>query len=323
MGPRTSSAPKPHIGVMGTWNWLEVAAELLRRAGMTCETIPDPPSRRSFVEWVLRGHWRRFDAIHHVRGTSWSAGATFAVIDKPAIWHWIGTDALRYGRIHRRGGGWRGALSRRAVRHWSRAHLADSPELAEELAGYGIRAEVVRLLPRAIETGVQPLPEAPCVLSYWAANTREFYHAHTVLKLAGAFPETPFLIVGDDGKGMEAPKNVRFLGRLPNLADIYSQVSVYVRLVEHDSLSAMVLEALARGRYVVYSKEFPFAENVRGLVEAREALARLSLQRHPNRAGAEYVREHYSLRKEADKLGRLYAQWFPRARENPLNREQE
>ena len=207
---RVSCVRRPfHVAVMGTWNWLEVAAELLRRAGITCETIPDLPNRRAFMKWVLRGEWRRFDAIHHVRGTIWSSGLTFAVLGKPVVWHWIGTDALRFQSIHRCGGSWRGALSRRLVRQWSLAHLADSPELAAELDTYGIRAEVVRLLPKAIEAQVESLPEKPCVLSYWAPISRKFYCGPVVMKLAESFPEIPFLIVGDDGKGMKSPKNVQ------------------------------------------------------------------------------------------------------------------
>ena len=109
---------------------------------------------------------------------------------------------------------------------------------------------------------------------------------------------------------MPAPKNVCFLGRLPNLADIYPQVSVYLRLVEHDSLSAMVLEALARGRYVIYSKDLPFTETAGSFDEAHEALARLLARKRPNEAGAEYVRKHYRLDEQAEKLRRLYDRWI-------------
>jgi glycosyltransferase involved in cell wall biosynthesis len=86
---------------------------------------------------------------------------------------------------------------------------------------------------------------------------RGFYLAPEVMKLAAAFPEVLFVIMGDHGEGMEALANVKFLGRLDDMNQVYSWISVYLRLLRHDSLSAMVLETLARGRYVVYSKEFP------------------------------------------------------------------
>lgn len=301
---------KFYIAVMGTWNWLDVAAHLLQRAGMSCETIPDFPSRMAFIKWVLTGQWRQFDVIHRVRGTSWFYGAVFALLGKPVIWHWIGTDVMVFGRICHSGGGLRGMLSRWAVKKWSYAHLADSPELAEELASYGVKANVVRLLPTVVEAEIESLPEKPCVLSYWSPINREFYKAPIIMQLAEAFPDIPFLIAGDDGTGMAAPENVKFLGRLPNLADIYSKVSVYIRLLEHDSLSAMVLEALARGRYVIYSKKFPYTELAQDFIEAKEALVKVLSAKEPNKSGAEYVRQNYNLQQQVEYLRELYSKWF-------------
>ncbi len=80
-----------------------------------------------------------------------------------------------------------------------------------------------------------------------------------------------------------------------------------IRLPEHDSLSAMVLEALARGRYVIYSEEFPFTETAGNFDEARDALARLLANRQPNYSGAEYVRRNYSLDEQAERLREIHA----------------
>lgn len=299
-----------HVAVMGTWNWLDVAAHLLRRAGMSCETIPDFPSRLAFIKWILMGKYRRFDIIHHVRGISWFYGAAFALVKRPVIWHWIGTDVMRFGKICRGGGGLKGMLNRWAVKKWSYANLADSPELAEELASYGIKAKVVRLLPKVVEAKIERLPGKACVLSYWAPTNRDFYNAPIIIQLAKTFPDIPFLIAGDDGEGIDSPKNVKFLGRLPDLKKVYSEVSIYIRLVKHDSLSAMVLESLARGRYVIYSKEFPCTELAKNFPEARDALNKVILARKPNKAGAEYIGQKYNLQDQVETLKEMYERWF-------------
>jgi glycosyltransferase involved in cell wall biosynthesis len=139
---------------------------------------------------------------------------------------------------------------------------------------------------------------------------RGFYLAPEVMKLAAAFPEVLFVIMGDHGEGMEAPANVKFLGRLDDMNQVYSWISVYLRLLRHDSLSAMVLETLARGRYVVYSKEFPFTEYAENLPAAHQALERLLDKKEPNVAGAEVVRAHYSLNREARTLRLAYSKYL-------------
>lgn len=301
---------KVNVAVMGTWNWLEVAANLLQDAGLSCKTIPDFQGRIAFIKWILSGQWRQFDIIHHIRGTSWFYGAAFALIRKPVIWHWIGTDAMYFGKICQGAGGLRGWLTRIAVKKWSYAHLADSPELSAELALYGIKAEVVRLLPKIVESQIEPLPKEPCVLSYWSPASRDFHNAKIVMELAKTFSDIPFLVVGDDGDGMHAPRNVKFLGRLPDLTEVYSKISVYIRLVEHDSLSAMILETLVRGRYAIYSKEFPHTEFATDFPEAEKALRKILFLNESNNAGAEYIKRNYSLKNEVASLRKKYEKWL-------------
>lgn len=296
------------VAVIGTFNWIGVAAELLRRAGMECQTIPDM-SPAKFVKWVLSGGHRRFDVIHHVRGTSLYPGLPFAMLGKPVVWHWIGTDIMHYTR-KRAEGGFRAKLTRSIAGMKTSHHVADSPKLVKELTELGIEAKVVRLLPACVEAQVIPLPEKPAVLSYWDKLLRDFYRMPDVLKIAAQFPDVDFYVVGDDGSGVAAPSNVKFMGRLPSLSDIYPKISVYLRLVEHDSLSAMVLEAMARGRYVVYSEEFPFAQRAQTVEQAVTALKQVLSATLPYEQGAEYIRTNFSLQEQAEELRRLYGEWF-------------
>ena len=131
-----------------------------------------------------------------------------------------------------------------------------------------------------------------------------------VLRLAAALPTVDFLIAGDEGTGLSATPNVKFLGRLRDLGEVYSRTSIYLRLVKHDSLSAMVLEAMARGRHVIYSQPFPHAELALDFDQARAALTRLLERSTANETGAAYIRANFNLDIEAQTLRSCYRQWF-------------
>lgn len=88
-----------------------------------------------------------------------------------------------------------------------------------------------------------------------------------------------------------------------------SRSSTLIRIPEHDSLSAMVLEMLARGRHVIYNKVVEGCSYASNLAEACEALRGIQSQREPNQAGARYVRKNFSLQKEAAVLAGVYT-WF-------------
>ena len=297
------------VAVMGSPRWLEVAAELLGRAGVTCEVV-DIQSKGAAVSWMLRCQWRHFDAIHHVYGPNWWWGTSMAILGKPVIWHWIGTDVLDFRVARDAHHGWQSALTCRAAYQWACAHLADSPELAEELQELGIQARVVRLLPKLIEAEVEPLPQKFSVLTYWNPNRKDFYRGEIVFQLAEEFPDVEFKIVNVTGAGESASPNVKFLGYQDDIASIYSQSSVLIRLPKHDSLSAMVLEMLVRGRYVIYNKKQAGCYFATSLSEARKALQEIKQKVAPNTAGAQSVRERFSLDEEAQALSELYGALF-------------
>jgi len=283
---------------MGMWNWLETAAELLRRAGISHEVV-DLRTKRDLLRWILQGQWRRFDLVYHIGGINWQHGLACRLLCKPVLWHWCGSDVLALKESR----GWRGVINHFAAYRWAVGHLADSPELAEELQEISIRSHVVRLLPKFIEADVEPLPEKFTVLSYWGNNRRDFYGGDIVLKLAEEFPQFEFRILMATGEGEEVSlPNVKFLGYRKDMPRIYSESSVLIRLPKHDSLAKMPLEMLARGRYVIYNKKVPGCHFARNLTEARRALLEISQLRDPNIAGARMVKERFSLDKEAAKL---------------------
>lgn len=297
------------IDVMGTSHFANVACHLFKRAGMNPEIV-NPQGKTAILKWIVTGQWRQFDVIHNVGGIwLWKQALVWLLVPRPVVCHWIGSDVCQFQKHCKKGWGRfliRLAVSRRVIKH-----LADSPGLAEELRESEITADVVRLLPESIEADMQPLPERFSVVGYWLDTRKDFYGGDIVLQLATEFPDIEFRILGTLGIGESAPANVKFFGFTEDLSEIYNQSSVLIRIPKHDSLSAMVLEMLARGRYVIYNKKLPGCHFAGDLQEARKALLEIQQYKQPNSLGAQTVKEMFSLDREAEALRRIYACLFP------------
>lgn len=290
------------IAVVGAANWIDVAAGLLRRAGLKADTI------RVDHRWVplrilVSRRFLSARVAHMVWGGDVRASLVAgSLLRKQLVWHWIGSDVVHYAR----GRGLMQHLRRHLATQRVAVHLADSPELAQELKALGIEASVCRLLPDSIEADVLPPPDRFRVLSYWFDDRRTFYGGDLILELARRMPDVEFLIAGAYGKGAPHVPNVTFLGRLTDMEPVYRKIAVFLRLPEHDSLSAMILESLARGRYVVCNRDFPCCRHAATLEEVQTVLAEIRRLTEPNREGARFVREHFSLQTEAEALRRVY-----------------
>jgi hypothetical protein len=191
-------------------------------------------------------------------------------------------------------------------------HWAGAPWLAEEVRAMGLKCEYV---PTTWIDNVQPLDELPrkfTVLAYLPdAGRVDLYGIDQVLEAARALPKIDFIIVGlRPGQHLNAPGNVFVHGRIAYLEPFYRSSTVLWRPARHDGLSFMALEALARGRHVMWSYPFPTAIHTRDAVTAREHLERLlelheSGQLEINQTGSNYIREHFSPEKiKSDMLSR-------------------
>jgi hypothetical protein len=136
------------------------------------------------------------------------------------------------------------------------------------------------------------------LLTYLPEGRADFYGGDTIRHLAAALPEVRVLVTGARSLPWSAP-NVRCLGWVEQMAPLYAQAHVLVRLPRHDGLAFMVQEALAFGRHVLWTYPFP------GAVQAADAddavlLARELYGRHLqsglplNEAGATHVRQRFN-----------------------------
>jgi hypothetical protein len=227
--------------------------------------------RGSPLDWLLRS-WRR-----------------------PVAVHWVGTDVLIAAEAHARG-----KLSKRVAER--PAHWTDAPWLVGELADLGIRAEFLALPVDGLASGAPPLPERFTVLLYLPVDAfdREVFDADTLLALPRELPDARFILVPSPASTLPQPlpANLEARAWVEDMGALYREVTVMARLVSHDGMSFMVLEALSRGRYVVYPFALPGVIAAGGLEEVSSALrglyeAHVAGRLTANAEGMEWVAREY------------------------------
>lgn len=283
--------------------WTNIAGSHLSRGGFEYDTLHRNQRLKAIV-WFLTGRLHKYDYIYQVCGTNnWLISPLLILANKSFVLHWTGTDIISFAS-GKASVGWRKKIVRGIVKR-TVAHVTDSEHLADDLLKIGIKASVVRLLTPYIEAEAVPLPEKFTVLSYWSDKRKNFYGGDIVLRLARDFPEVEFNILKATGSGENAPKNVHFLGTRDDMETVYGNTTVLIRLPEHDSLAKMPLEALARGRYVIYNLQCPNCHFASDYDSAKIALQEIMKLTVPNTEGAEFIKENFSPAKEAEKLKQI------------------
>jgi len=292
--------PGPRIAVVGMEELPALTAWRLRQAGYDAVALADV-RRLNFLR--LAGE---FDVCHAVFPTPYfkwvrplrTRGVRFVA-------HWIGTDLYQ---VKTR------PLARllfRAAAPVIAAHIADAPWLVEDMARWGIDAALVPTISAQMDgAGPLPMPDEFAVMAYVPDDRREFYGWPTVRTVAEAYPDVPVHMVGGDGRG-DAPANVLFHGLTDEMGPIYRAVSALIRPTVHDGLSQMVLEALIRGRRVVWSREFPECIYANTADEFVRAVGALRADCPFNDAGARLAAERYSPAAVVEGLKDVYSRLIP------------
>jgi glycosyltransferase involved in cell wall biosynthesis len=290
--------------------WNTVAGDLLSRTRYSYEIL-QPNEWFKFLWWFLTGKFRRFNLFYQVCAVNnWPFAFFMSLMNKPYMIHWIGTDVLSF-KEQKSSRGWRKSIVSRLAYRLAKQHFSDSPYLLDELKGLHIDASVIKLLPNKIDADLQPLPEKFSALAYWPNHRETFFRGEWIYSLAEMFPNIEFKVAKATRSEKSVPPNVTFLGKHEDMEAVYRGVSVFIRTPEHDSLSAMVLEALVRGRYVIYNKpSIPGCHYANSVQECVEALKEIIKQQEPNHEGAQFVRENFSVAKEAQNLEAILDELF-------------
>lgn len=240
----------------------------------------------------------RADLIYSING-SVTRGRVFDLALKkkvPVIMNWVGTDVLKSLEAYRAGTYVQEYIS-------SATHFCEVNWIRQELKEMGIEAKVVNFasFDRQFE-----LKEADAnqltVLNYIPESRQDFYGLNEIIKAAEELPDIMFLVAGSSSSERSIPANMKFLGWVDDMDRVYQNVHVCIRFTKHDGLSNFVLEALARGKQVIYNNHFDychFAANTTDLIDKLVAL-KTKLEQNTsliNKTGAEFVSKEFNREK--------------------------
>ncbi len=215
--------------------------------------------------------------------------------------HYIGTDVLRL---------FNEKPSKKFKAYLSNL-LADrifcvSPWLQEELTLLDIPAEILPNVFREYPEQISGLPEKPNVYTYIPEGRGEFYGWLIIEKLVQDYPNIQFFVLANKGEEVNHYPNVKFLGWQDDIKQWIQKSYIYLRLTRHDGLPKMVLEALASGRQVIFSGEFPYCHKATTYTELKSCFDRLLKEPKLNLEGAKFVRNVYHPVKTKQALVTLY-----------------
>lgn len=267
------------------------ARELLVEMGWSAELGTIPGSALECLHLA-----RRFDyAIYIDYGmpSAWLVRqfAIMALLGVRIIRWWVGSDVLYLlddVPTSRR--------SQQLDRHVS-ANFCVSSHLTHELRKANIESVQIPIVPSSLP----PLDKywdsglARSVLVYLPKNREEFYGAKVLDRLVADNPATEFILVSNDGARYRGHPNVVGLGWVDDMEQVYSRAGSLLRLTSHDGLPRMVIEALARGKYVVYSWPFDGCSLAKTYEEAGSALKYIARATEVNSEGAAIARRDYCL----------------------------
>lgn len=258
----------------------------------------DRPSRLARVRRGLAA-----DVFMHLSGRSRFGRLQrfLAGLGVPTLIVWTGSDVVLTGPD---------VSAPIAHRAW---HWCVAPWLRDELGELGVAADVVRLTPPAIPRSTPAFPREFTVLAYTIEGRGDLYGLDVVLELARRRRDVRFLLVGPASID-DRPSNVEVLGWVEDMTEIMGRTTVYLRPTAHDGLSNLVLEALAQGRYVLWTYAYPGVDPI-GTIDAADRRIDELRRRHadgrlsPNHAGRSAVMESFgadAVRADlAERLSRL------------------
>lgn len=291
-----ASRRPPRVAILGLPYFGTMLAGLLNSRGWDATFLPHPGRRPA--GWVrASARVARADLVYLVatRADRWSPQDIFLrVTRKPVVVHWVGTDVLLAREAAQRG-----QLAASVVR--CPLHLCDAPWLADELADLGIRASQMALPVPGI-AGPVPLPATFHVLLYLPVDAfdREVFDMDTLLRLPVALPDVRFTLIPSPPETLPGPlpPNLRALNWVDDMDALYRDITVLVRLTSHDGMSFMAVEAMSRGRYVLWTHKVPGVRRVEGFDETLAALTHLRDEHAGGRLGLNtegiaYVRESF------------------------------
>lgn len=262
----------------------------------------DRLTRREWVELVRYARAIVLVTYGEIEVYVLSQLATAVAMDVPIVRWWVGTDVLN-------------AITRPEVREHAQRlnrivseNVAVAPHLVDELATIEINA---RFVPSVLDPGLVPPSivrwgkQVRPVLIYLPDTRKEFYRIDLMEPVIASNPDLEFIVVADRTHALGLYPNVESLGWVTDMQPLYNRAGCVLRITAHDGLPRMLMEALLRGLYAIYSWSLEGCWQARTAEEITSALARYRQQREPNMFGREAVLEMLRTRPDEKMSGVL------------------
>lgn len=132
-------------------------------------------------------------------------------------------------------------------------NVAVSPHLVDELSDIGIKSIFIPSV--VYEPSILPSEYnfGSSVLVYLPTNRKSFYSFDLIVSLVEKFVDIDFIIIADEEHSLSKYSNVYSLGWVEEMSLVWPKVGCLLRVTEHDGLPRMVISALRRKKYVIYS----------------------------------------------------------------------
>jgi hypothetical protein len=208
--------------------------------------------------------------------------ATAVAMGVPVVRWWVGTDVLNVitrERLERN--------ARRIDRIVS-TNVAAAPHLVDELRTVGINAQYVPSVIDADVSGATLMEWSGVtrpVLVYMPESRKEFFGIDVIEPVIAANPDLKFLIVADDSHSLAIYANVESFGWVSNMKHLYERAGCVLRITAHDGLPRMLIEAMMRGAYAIYSWPLRGCWEARTSEEINAALSSYRSAATPNMEG--------------------------------------
>lgn len=280
------------IGFMGSNTQVINIINMLKKKNIECinlnEIIKDKNERRIIKLYKFIKAIKDIDIIYNIYN-NFSIYKFFFIAKMfgvKTLNHWIGSDVLD--------------AEKRKKNYIFNNSLVDlnlscSLHIKKEIENLGVDSKVLPIIPFNIEYKIYKMPDKHRVLVYLPSDKENFYGIDYIKKLSNKYSDIKFYIVGNDKRDLICSENVEFKGNVSyeEMEKIYRKTSILIRMPKHDGLSLMVLEALGKGKEVIYNYSFPgtnLAKNQEQLEEKFEKI--VNFPPEINDEGYNYVTEN-------------------------------
>jgi len=276
---------------------------VLNQSGIKAEEMAMPKNKTELLAWIWKIKKSKASIIHFLwGGRNPVIYAIPKLLGKKVIIHWIGKDVSNVKNRSRLK-----LTFQKIAFNVADKHLTDFEPLQSELKDLGIESEVVTLFPNINQEKKIVWPQGNRVHIYLPENDHEFYGSNTVFRLIKEMSDVEFLITGHSGRNAPNLPNVQYLGWIDDLdSRVWNKVKVYIRLIKYDGLSHSVVEALSRGKHVIWTYKFPHCFKARDFEETKNALREIFKKDKSNIEGARYAQSQFTLSKTVKSFKRIY-----------------